>query len=393
MPRAITSSAPSRNQLTKWEKERDKLALKLANLEARIDAGRTARIPALPHDIMRCIFEYFERPSRQDPPEEDPPFASLHNLCCGAKEWLAPCRSLLYRSFHATNKETIDLFGRTLEEQPDVRHLVRYIYVTHPAIDYYFDLMPMVEVLYVYGLEVSSWDFNSALQFTRLRHVTFDNCDEITEDARWDDAYAAWPHLETLTLIDSFPSFPNTQASSQGFFPSLRAIEWLDNDLTLDSIPPMPPNTLSRIKLHRIADESDSNTITLFLGDHIGSLERLEITSCCGDRQNPFTHLLSSFSQLKTLRFSNNNLEIPAPMSLPRTLAEVEIDWLACTPTRAMEFIRQRTSNIGGGGPLRKFHIVYVGEDETEALWSEVRARAESWDVDFLARRRITITV
>jgi hypothetical protein len=86
MPQFTFPNAPSRNQLLDGEKERDELALRLQTLEAKIKAGRAARVPPLNDDVLSSVLDYFRLPVT-DPEDSKvrPSTLSLRRFGCVSK--------------------------------------------------------------------------------------------------------------------------------------------------------------------------------------------------------------------------------------------------------------------------------------------------------------------
>jgi hypothetical protein len=93
-----------------------------------------------------------------------------------------------------------------------------------------------------------------------------------------------------------------------------------------EAIPTTPPNTLRTGKLHMV--DMSPGILGHILGDHAGSLERLEIVSCSQNHDDPFVHPLAAFRKLKVLHLYDNSPKILDPWDLPACLNSVHIDWL-----------------------------------------------------------------
>lgn len=244
MTQYLPFGIPSRGQLLEWEQERDELVLRLADLEVRVEAGKRARVPHLPYDIICHIIKFLEPLQRTDSTD-----TSLEDLCCVSRLWLTPCRALVYPSFGAYDNDRS--FVRTLQDQPSVRHLVRDISVQSPLVAKHLHLMPTIETLTMWGRNIPQSTFDHILLLTRLRSAQFFGCEQIMPSNWLDDACAACPRLETLVLCqESSNCFLHTNASARRHFQSLRTTKWDDlHGFGPELIRPMPSHALTSITL------------------------------------------------------------------------------------------------------------------------------------------------
>lgn len=391
---------PPRNVVLGWESERDKLAAeiraataKLDILQAKIDDAWVARTPFLNFDLQASILERFVPPKwfhtekkghGAVDAEERARINALLQLCQVSKKWLNPSRRLLYHDVAQVDATQAPLLAATLKELPRVGTFVRRLGIgeTGFEIGNHLHLMPNITHICRHDLIVKK-DLQQLLLLRHLRHAVFLRGWLMWTAEEWEAAYAAWPHLKTLSVPNDRSSSTEVSLHSGGSsgFPSLRRIEWAGVAASASSIPFTAEHTLRSIKLSDVALSPE-------ILDHIvttqsQSLEQLEIVRCTGHAHVPFIELVKSIPNLKRLyAYKNDDLDLPDPMALPIQLAEVAVQWRDCTPEQATAFISERTANAG---PLRRFRIVELETRGAEEEWAQVTAAALALGVSFFA--------
>jgi hypothetical protein len=353
-------------------------------LEAKIDGGRSARIPFLNADIISSILEHIETDRHFEdfatspgvhsrPYLWQPSQVQLLDLCTVSYQWPEPCRKFLYRGYHARSSENIIKFASALRGYPTLGLYVRYLLVGNWGIARFVSLMPNIELLWLLAEGWPVFLDSSILSLERLRHVTFANGEF---NIAWADekiARTAWPRLETLVSRTGPTLFPLCLALKRMPFASFRTLAWMPIGLSYGnheqgSIPSLCPNTLREVGFVNL--RLPKEILFLPFHSHSNSLEDLAIPKCqVFSHETPIVSALKSVTNVQIFEFFDNSFSISNLRELPGTIIELTIDWSRCTPEAALEFIRERSANAGS---LRSLGI--------GTPWGTRDAHVEEWE-------------
>jgi hypothetical protein len=294
-------------------------------------------IPHLTHDVVETIFDHIDATSNPHYPlcsydfdENDRRKSKLKGIA-PFWSWVSPARRVLYRAIPDLPVISFKNFFRTVQETPDIRSFVRWMYISS---DPHRDIrITMVEYLPLCLLILtdSAWHANPAKNLlphlSALGGIVLRSAPWGPE--QWMVAIRHWTNLQSLELSFGGFLFPTQEfadaAHREHVLPALKMLTLDDGYLhncAADLItPPSTPNTLHTLSISCRTDTADNiPNFSGLLVRHSESLRCLRLFSVqFSEHVRPiFDDLGSMLPRLESLLISGTRyFRVPSSPTFP----------------------------------------------------------------------------